>query len=264
MWAGIWMWIWSPILRLTGRLGWSMIASPTTLHIGRPYAGREVLEGGGGGVWDPKFCVPIIFRTVNFIFSDDIGRIFALRVHCARMLRATRAAFGLDSPVKNPHTDPFQMPSKLGHPSYPSSRRLRCYLPSFFFVDTKLVGISEWSLCFFLGGGGAGPAVYVHSNTSGGGGCGRSVLFSSAAGGAYWLIAVRCPSLGPFSSIGGDAHWPLTLCPCPGGGGGMHVQQNGCGCRRRWGSNAQATPRPQRTVAGPFPVHGLPEANLVP
>ena len=32
----IWIWIWRPILRLTGRLGWSTMASPTTLHIGRP------------------------------------------------------------------------------------------------------------------------------------------------------------------------------------------------------------------------------------
>ena len=31
----IWIWIWRLILRLTGRLGWSTMASPTTLHIGR-------------------------------------------------------------------------------------------------------------------------------------------------------------------------------------------------------------------------------------
>ena len=37
------LWIWRPILRLRGRLGWSSMASPTTLHIGRPYG------GGGGG-----------------------------------------------------------------------------------------------------------------------------------------------------------------------------------------------------------------------
>ena len=31
---------------------------------------------------------------------------------------------------------------------------------------------------------------------------------------AYWLIAIRCPFLGPFPSIGGGAHRPLTaLCP---------------------------------------------------
>ena len=47
-----------------------------------------------------------------------------------------------------------------------------------------------------------------------GGGCRHGVLFSSAAGGAYWLIAIRCPSLGPFPSIGDGAHRPLTtLCP---------------------------------------------------
>ena len=38
--------------------------------------------------------------------------------------------------------------------------------------------------------------------------------FSSAAGGAYWPIAICCPSLGPFPSIGSGAHRPLTtLCP---------------------------------------------------
>ena len=35
--------------------------------------------------------------------------------------RALRATFRLDSPVKKPHTDPFQTPSKLGHPSYPNA-----------------------------------------------------------------------------------------------------------------------------------------------
>ena len=43
---------------------------------------------------------------------------------------ALRATFRLDSPVKNPHTDPFQTPSKLGHPSYPSLRQLRTTFPS--------------------------------------------------------------------------------------------------------------------------------------
>ena len=36
------------------------------------------------------------------------------------------------------------------------------------------------------------------------------VMISSAAGGAYWPIAIRCPSLGPFPSIGGGAHRLLT------------------------------------------------------
>ena len=40
------------------------------------------------------------------------------------------ATVRLDCLVKNPHTDPFQTPSKLGHPSYPSSRRLRTTFPS--------------------------------------------------------------------------------------------------------------------------------------
>ena len=42
--------------------------------------------------------------------------------------------------------------------------------------------------------------------------CRLGVLFLSAAGGAHWPIAIRCPSLGPVPSIG--AHQPLTtLCP---------------------------------------------------
>ena len=59
----------------------------------------------------------------------------------------------------------------------------------------------------------------VHKRTTGlclmGGVCHVSHdVFSSAAGGAYWPIAIRCPSLGPFPSIGGGAHRPLTsLCP---------------------------------------------------
>ena len=39
--------------------------------------------------------------------------------------RALRATFRLDSPVKNPHTDPFQTPSKLGHPSYPNAPKFK-------------------------------------------------------------------------------------------------------------------------------------------
>ena len=38
--------------------------------------------------------------------------------------RARRATFRLDSSVKNPHTNPFQTPSKLGHPSYPNAPKL--------------------------------------------------------------------------------------------------------------------------------------------
>ena len=40
------------------------------------------------------------------------------------------------------------------------------------------------------------------------------VLFSSAVGGAYWPIAIPCPSLGPLSSIRSGAHRPLTT-SCP-------------------------------------------------
>ena len=39
--------------------------------------------------------------------------------------RALRATFRLDSPMKNPHTDPFQTPSKLGHPSYPNAPKFK-------------------------------------------------------------------------------------------------------------------------------------------
>ena len=46
------------------------------------------------------------------------------------------------------------------------------------------------------------------------GGCCLGMWFSSAAGGAYWLSAIRCPSLEPSSSAGGGAHRPLgPLCP---------------------------------------------------
>ena len=38
---------------------------------------------------------------------------------------ALRATFRLDSPLKNPHTDPFQTPSKLGHPSYPNAPKFK-------------------------------------------------------------------------------------------------------------------------------------------
>ena len=41
----------------------------------------------------------------------------------ARASRTLCATFRLDSPVKNPHTNPFQTP-KLGHPSYTSLRQL--------------------------------------------------------------------------------------------------------------------------------------------
>ena len=60
--------------------------------------------------------------------------------------------------------------------------------------------------------------------------CRHGVLFSSAAGGAYWLIAICCPSLGPFPSIGGGAHRPLTT--LWGGGGGMAWALNAVCCRR--------------------------------
>ena len=50
----------------------------------------------------------------------------------------------------------------------------------------------------------------------GGGGDDTFGVFWSAAGGANWPIATYRPSLGPFPSIGGVAHRPLTpLCPSP-------------------------------------------------
>ena len=36
--------------------------------------------------------------------------------------------------------------------------------------------------------------------------CRHSALFSLAASGAYWPIAIHCPSLGPFPSIGSGVH----------------------------------------------------------
>ena len=39
--------------------------------------------------------------------------------------------------------------------------------------------------------------------------------FSSAAGGAFWPITIRGLSLGPFSSIGGGVHRPLTTLSFP-------------------------------------------------
>ena len=54
----------------------------------------------------------------------------------------------------------------------------------------------------------------LRPGSKGRGGCRLCVLFSSAAGGPYWLITIHCPSLGPFSSRGFGACRPLTtLCP---------------------------------------------------
>ena len=44
---GFWIWIWGPILRLTGRLGRSTLASPMTLHLGRPVCIESLLSFGG-------------------------------------------------------------------------------------------------------------------------------------------------------------------------------------------------------------------------
>ena len=54
----------------------------------------------------------------------SIGVLEGEPLHCA----ALRATFRLDSHVKNPHTDPFQTPSKLGHSSYPNAPKI--LLPS--------------------------------------------------------------------------------------------------------------------------------------
>ena len=55
------------------------------------------------------------------------------------------------------------------------------------------------SFCSFFKWCSRGPQSGKDINGIGGGGvaCRRGVLFSSAAGGAYWPIAIRCPSLGP-------------------------------------------------------------------
>ena len=54
--------------------------------------------------------------------SDQLGE----SLYCARTLCALRTTFRLDSPAKNP----FQTPSKSGHPNYPSSRQLCTTFPS--------------------------------------------------------------------------------------------------------------------------------------
>ena len=60
-----------------------------------------------------------------------------------------------------------------------------------------------------------GPTLALTRHRRGGGGwhVAFGALFSSAVGGAHWPIALRCPSLGHFLSIGGGAHQR-------GGGGG--------------------------------------------
>ena len=47
------------------------------------------------------------------------------RAWCHRGRPCTARYFRLDSPVKNPRTDPFQTPSQLGHPSYPNAPKVR-------------------------------------------------------------------------------------------------------------------------------------------
>ena len=53
--------------------------------------------------------------------TPNAGRIVGAPLHSARTSRTLRATFRLDSPMKNPHTDPFQTPLKLGHTSYPNA-----------------------------------------------------------------------------------------------------------------------------------------------
>ena len=54
----------------------------------------------------------------------------------------------------------------------------------------------------------------LESGRGGGGHVAFGVLLSSAAGGAYRPIVIRCPSLGPSPSIGGGAHrLPTARCP---------------------------------------------------
>ena len=59
---------WGPIFRLSGRLGWSMMASPTILHVGQPchmmhslaLGGPFPVSSGGGG---PRLCRASPCRT---------------------------------------------------------------------------------------------------------------------------------------------------------------------------------------------------------
>ena len=98
----------------------------------------------------------------------------------------------------------------------------------------------------------------------------------SAAGGANWLVATYCPSLGPCPSIGAGAHRPLTtLCPpspslacrslCTslsfplvgrakdGGGGGRAQHTNYWAPRTR--KRHQQEHRPQRPTESSDPTH---------
>ena len=66
----------------------------------------------------PQATQPLVSRGPVFLKREPL--------HYPRTLRAVRATFRLDSPVKNP---PFQTPSKLGHPSYPNAPKSRSLKP---------------------------------------------------------------------------------------------------------------------------------------
>ena len=80
-------------------------------------------------------------------------------------------------------------------------------------------GTMQWTMEFCLAHPHGIPLDGCHPMWQKGLACRHGVLFSSTAGGAYWPIAIHCPSVGHFPSIGGGAHRPLTtLCGAEGGG----------------------------------------------
>ena len=61
---------------------------------------------------------------------------------------------------------------------------------------------------------GSPPGPHTAARPGGGGGLWHAaldLLFLSAAGGAYWPIAIRCPSLGPVPSIGSGDPRPVPF-----------------------------------------------------
>ena len=79
---------------------------PATNHVGRC---SQMLVDGRQRPLDDTSCI----SKLCMVRATPSGGVLALH-----------ATFRLDSPAKNRHTDPFQTPSKLGHPSYPTPLNL--------------------------------------------------------------------------------------------------------------------------------------------
>ena len=70
-------------------------------------------------------------RSIKYLLSNNNNAASSTKYGLLGGILALRATnFSLRSPVKNPHTNTFQTPSKLGHPCYTSSRHLRTTFPS--------------------------------------------------------------------------------------------------------------------------------------